>query len=167
MIKELEASNNVFATVTMAHLKAQQTSKNPEQRKAWKFSLIRRLYDRGLSEQDIRNLYKFIDWIMILPEGLENEFRQDFQKFEQERKMTYITSFERFGYNRGKEDGLVEGQQLTILQLLAIRIGEVSEENRAMIESLSLEQLNALTRALLDFASADDLSRWLQQNQNT
>lgn len=57
--KQLEASDNVFATVVMAHLKTQQTEKNPEQRKYWKFSLIRRLYEKGLSEQDIRNLYRF------------------------------------------------------------------------------------------------------------
>ncbi|OKH45049.1 hypothetical protein NIES2101_27150 [Calothrix sp. HK-06] len=36
----------------------QQTQKDSKQRKYWKFSLIRRLYDKGLDEQDIRNLYK-------------------------------------------------------------------------------------------------------------
>lgn len=160
--KELEASNNVFATVVMAHLKTQQTSKNAKKRKSWKFSLIRRLYDQGLSEQDIRNLYKFIDWVMILPEELEKEFWQDFQKFEQERSMTYITSFERIGYKSGQ----IEQAQSTILRQLAIRVGEISEENKVVIESLSLEQLDALTEALLNFTSTDDLSRWLEQNKN-
>jgi hypothetical protein len=79
--KQLEASDNVFATVVMAHLKTQQTEKDPKQRKYWKFSLIRRLYDKGLDEQDIRNLYRFIDWVMILPLGLENEFWEDFKQF--------------------------------------------------------------------------------------
>ena len=156
--KELEASNNVFATVVMAHLRTQQTLKEAKQRKHWKFSLIRRLYDLGLSEQDIRKLYKFIDWVMILPRGLENEFWEDFQKFEQERKMTYITSVERIGYERGKLE--------TILQLLNKLLGEVSQENCATIESLTLEQLNALCEALLNFTSTDDLVRWLQQNQH-
>lgn len=81
--------------------------------------------------------------------------------------MIYMTTGERIGYKRGKEDGQIEQGQLIILELLTIRVGEVSEENRAMIESLSLEQLNALTKALLDFTSFDDLSCWLQQNQNT
>ncbi len=160
--KELEASNNVFATVTMAHLKAQQTSKNPKQRKDWKFTLIRRLYDRGLSEQDIRNLYKFIDWVMILPEGLENEFWQDYKKLEQERSMTYITSVERIGIKRGK----LEQAKSLVLRLLNKRLGE-SQQNREVVESLTLEQLDALGEALLDFTSTDDLLHWLQQNQHT
>ncbi|GJD17270.1 hypothetical protein RIVM261_022260 [Rivularia sp. IAM M-261] len=166
-IKELEASNNVFATVVLAHLRTQQTLKNPSKRKEWKFSLIRRLYEQGLSEQEIRNLYKFIDWAMILPEGLENEFWEDFKKFEQERGMTYMTTGERIGYNRGKEEGRVEGRVSTILTLLAISVGEVSEENRVLIESLSLEQLDSLTKDLLSFTSTGDLVRWLQQNQNS
>jgi hypothetical protein len=50
---ELEASDNPFATVVMAHLKMQQTSQKPLERKTWKFGLIRRLYDLGLKERDI------------------------------------------------------------------------------------------------------------------
>ncbi|RUT06063.1 hypothetical protein DSM106972_032690 [Dulcicalothrix desertica PCC 7102] len=84
------------------YLKTQQTEKNPEQRKYWKFSRIRRLYDKGLDEQDIRNLYRFIDWVMILPLGLENEFWEDFKQFEQERNMPYMTTGERIGFDRGK-----------------------------------------------------------------
>ncbi|BAZ11948.1 hypothetical protein NIES4071_37760 [Calothrix sp. NIES-4071] len=159
--KQLQASNNVFATVVMAHLRTQQTRSKPSERKRWKLSLIRELYDQGLSEQDIRNLYKFIDWVMILPEGLENEFWEDFKKFEQERKMTYMTTGERIGEKRGQ---LNHAKSLVLRQLTRL-LGEVSEQNRATIEFLTLEKLDALGEALLDFSSTDDLLRWLQQNQ--
>ncbi len=159
--KQLQASNNVFATVVMAHLKTQQTRSKPSERKQWKFNLIRQLYDQGLSEKDIRNLYKFIDWVMILPEGLENEFWEDFKKFEQERKMTYVTSGERIGEKRGQ----LKQAKSVVLRLLTKRLGEVSQQNRAAIESLPLEKLDALSEALLDFSSTDDLLHWLQQNQ--
>ncbi len=76
----------------MAHLKTQQTSKKLGERKTWKFSLIRRLYELGLQERDILNLYRFIDWVMILPKALEGEFRQELKQFEQERTMSYITT---------------------------------------------------------------------------
>jgi hypothetical protein len=95
---------------------------------------------------------------MILPRGLENEFWEDFKQFEQERKMTYITTGERIGYKRGKLS--------LILPLLSRQLGEVSSQNRATIESLTLEQLDALGEALFDFTTTDDLVRWLQQNQD-
>jgi hypothetical protein len=164
--EELENSNNPFASVVMAHLKTQQTQKQPEQRKIWKFGLIRRLYDLGLQEQDIRNLYRFIDWVMILPKALENQFWEELKQFEQERSMTYITTGERIGYERGKQEGRQEGEQTIILRLLQKRLGDLSPEVRQRIQSLSLIQLEALGEALLDFTTIADLLNWLQANQS-
>jgi hypothetical protein len=171
---ELEQSDNPFATVVMAHLKTQQTSKQPGERKTWKFSLIRRLYEQGLQEKDIRNLYRFIDWVMILPKPLEAEFWQEFKQFEQERSMSYITTGERIGYERGKQEGRQEGEQALVLRLLQKRVGELPQEVREQIQGLSLEQLEALSEALLDFNAISqgetaepiaDLLNWLQANQ--
>ncbi len=159
---ELEASENPFATVVMAHLKTQQTTQKNEERKTWKFSLIRRLYELGLQEKDIRNLYRFIDWIMILPEALEAEFWQEFKEFEQERSMSYITTGERIGYERGKQE---QGQSI-ILRQLQKRVGELPEEVTKEVQALSLEDLEALGEALLDFTATDDLLNWLQAHLN-
>jgi hypothetical protein len=153
---ELEASDNPFATVVMAHLKTQTTSKKLGERKAWKFSLIRRLYERGWQERDIRNLYRFIDWVMILPRTLEAEFWQEFKQFEQERTMSYITTGERLGYERG--------QQELILRQLQKRVGELPQAVREQLHALSVNQLEALGEALLDFTGLNDLLVWLAAN---
>ncbi len=150
---ELEKSDNPFATVVMAHLKTQQITKQLGERKTWKFSLIRRLYEQGLQERDIRNLYRFIDWVMILPKGLEAEFWQEFKQFEQERTMSYITTGERIGYERGKEEGQQEQAQTLVLRQIQKRVGELPQQVREQVQSLSLEQLEALGEALLDFSA--------------
>jgi len=145
----------------MAHLKTQQTTKKAGERKTWKFSLIRRLYESGWQERDIHNLYRFIDWVMILPKELETEFWQELKTFEQERKMTYITTGERIGYERGRE----EGEQRLILRLLQKRVGELSEETITSIQALNVTQLEDLGEALLDFTQIDDLLHWLEANR--
>ncbi|MGF2037785.1 MAG: Rpn family recombination-promoting nuclease/putative transposase [Nostoc sp. CmiVER01] len=150
---ELENSDNPFATVVMAHLKTQQTTKQLGERKTWKFSLIRRLYEQGLQERDIRNLYRFIDWVMILPKGLEAEFWQEFKQFEQERTMSYITTGERIGYERGKQEGQQEQAQTLVLRQLQKRLGELPQQVREQIQGLSVKQLEALGEALLDFSA--------------
>ena len=154
---ELENSDNPFSTVIMAHLKMQETSKQPGERKTWKFSLIRRLYELGLEEKDIRNLYKFIDWVMILPKALEAQFWQEFKEFEQERSMSYITTGERIGYERG--------QQELVLRLLQKQVGELPALVIDEIKTLSLDNLEALAEALLDFTVVDDLLNWLRTNR--
>jgi len=158
--QELEASDNPFATVVMAHLKMQQTNKKPGERKTWKFSLIRRLYEQGLQEKDIRNLYRFIDWVMILPKALEAEFWQEFKQFEQERTMSYVTTGERIGYERGQQ----EQAQSLVLRQVKKRVGELTPEVQERIQYLSLVQLEALGEALLDFTGLEDLLSWLEAN---
>jgi Domain of unknown function (DUF4351) len=154
---ELESSNNPFATVVMAHLKTIETRPDLEGRKIWKLSLIRGLYERGLGRQDILNLYRFIDWLMILPEGVEEKFWQELKTFEEERKVTYVTTGERIGFNKGKQEGALG----LALRLLARRIGPLEPEAEQKIRTLSLTQLEELGEALLDFTTIADLENWL------
>src|SRR5690606_1787867 len=51
----LEASDNVFALVVMAQIRAKAT-RDPEERKAWKFRLLRLMYDRGYGRDVILEL---------------------------------------------------------------------------------------------------------------
>jgi Domain of unknown function (DUF4351) len=154
----------------MAHLKTMETQPNPEQRKVWKLSLIRGLYDRGLDRQDILNLYKFIDWLMLLPEGLEKTLWNELKIFEEERKVTYVTTGERIGFEQGMQQGVQQGIQqgvqqgeLTIvLRLLTRRVGGIAPDIEAEIRTLSLTQVETLGEALLDFSQPSDLDDWLK-----
>lgn len=88
--------------------------------------------------------------------------------------MSYITTGERIGYERGKQEGKQEQTQALVIRLLQRRVGSLSPEVREQIQSLSLEQLEALSEALLDFSAISqaetaepnaDLLNWLQANQ--
>jgi hypothetical protein len=92
---ELEADTNPFARVVLVHLKAQQTRKDPEGRRAWKFRLVRGLYERGFKAEDVRQLFRLIDWLMELPPPLEQAFRRELDEYQEERQMPYVTSFTR------------------------------------------------------------------------
>ncbi|BAY21434.1 hypothetical protein NIES2100_11880 [Calothrix sp. NIES-2100] len=88
-------------------------------------------------------------------------------KFEQLTRtevesMLGITLKETRVYREIKEE---EAKSL-ILRLLTRRVGELSQELRDRIDSLSLEQLENLGEALLDFTGVADLSSWLEAVQN-
>lgn len=108
---ELEAEVNPFATVVLAHLSAQETRRNPQQRADAKFALMRRLYERGVRREEILDLFRFIDWIMQLPEEVETQFWQELRQYEEAYQMPYITSVERIGRQEGRQEGLQEGRQ--------------------------------------------------------
>lgn len=107
----LEESENPFATVVMAHLKAQETRHDEERRKEWKLYLTRRLYEWGYGREDVINLFRFIDWMMSLPEEMEEDFWQEIQEYEEAAQVTYITSVERIGIKKGIQQGIREGKR--------------------------------------------------------
>lgn len=147
----LEQSQNPFATVILAHLKAQDTRKNSHDRKTWKFSLTRRLYERGFQRQDILNLFHFIDWVMVLPKGLEQSFRQELKEYEEERSMRYVTSIERLA----KQEGRQEQASRMLMQILQRRFDRVPEALQAQLEQLSIEQLENLMNDALTVESPE------------
>jgi hypothetical protein len=144
----LEESRNPFAIVVMAHLKTQETRDNGVERKAWKFSLIKRLYEKGYQKQDVLNLFNFIDWLMNLPDALNREFWQELTQYEEQRRMPYITSVERMA--------LKDGQRLVIENMLKVRFGTLDEPLAAIIPAL-LEMLPEEYTPLLFQLSREEL----------
>jgi predicted transposase YdaD len=67
---------------------------------------------------------------------------------------------ELLGEQRGRQEGRKAEGQLLVLRLLTRRVGELPQEVRSRIETLSLEQLENLGEALLDFQAIADLEAW-------
>ncbi len=121
----LETSHNPFAIVVQAHLKTLETQKDDTSRSRWKVTLTKELYRRGFSKADIVKLFRFIDWIMRLPEELEKRYYQEIVQFEEEIKMPYMTIAERIGMEKGIKQGIEKGVKR------GLNKGEVIGEIRA------------------------------------
>ena len=128
----LEGSHNPFAVVVMTHLKSLETRKDPDSRLKWKLSLVKRLYRKGYSREDILELFRFIDWIMTLPESLEKRFSDEMYEYEEEMKMPYVTSVERMGIKKGQSminriGKINDADVLKMLHKKAIIVGSLKE----------------------------------------
>jgi hypothetical protein len=120
----LENSDNPFATATLVHLETQNTRQNISRRFESKLRFIRCLYAKGWSRERIIELFHFIDWLMTLPESLENELWVEILKIEEERKMRYVSSVERIGYKKGWDEGRTEGRIEAIELGLSLKFGD-------------------------------------------
>ncbi len=163
-VQELEADPNPFAMVVLAHLKTLETRRSPDDRHAWKLRLVKGLYERGMDAEDIRQLYRFIDWIMELPAELEQRFGQELRVYQQEKSMPFITITERMA----KEEGLLEGILQGIETCLRMKFGA---EGLDLMPDLREIQDHKLLRKLLNAietaASPDDLRRvWTRKRRS-
>lgn len=122
-IDELEQSRNPFAIVVLAHLRHQETKGKGKVRKFWKVSLVKSLDEKGFTGDDREALHCFIDWLLALPENLEMEYIEDMKRYEEERKMAYVTTAERLGikkgFSQGMEQGMEKGMENKALEIAA------------------------------------------------
>jgi predicted transposase YdaD len=154
----LKTSLNPLAFLVMAHLKTQATTGNAEEREQYKWELVQNLYQRGYTENDIINLFRLLDWMMTLPESLQQSLDTKLKNYQEEQKMPILSNIERRALETGRQEGLEEGLQRgaqtarreMILEVLNARFNPVPAEVIDRINQISdyetLQQL--LTRGI-------------------
>jgi hypothetical protein len=135
---ELECSLNPFAVVIMAHLSTLNTIGKPNQRFQSKLTLVRGLYERGYNKSQVLELFRLIQWMMVLPQSLEANFKQEFTRILEEGRVPFYTDFE--------IDGMVKNARESIVAVLESRFGTVSPEVSERLEAI--EDINVLKKLI-------------------
>ena len=159
--ENLAANPNPFALVTAAYRRARQTRHDAEARYLAKRHLVRLLYRHGWERQRILDLFAVLDWMMRLPDALEQKLWKDIEEIEGETRMPYVTSVERLATQRGIEQGTERGERIgearVVERQLARRFGPLTAETRARLQTSTLEQLDRWADRLLDAATLDEV----------
>ena len=67
------------------------------------------------------NLFHFIDWLMRLPEEMEESFLAEMHQYEEGKKMEYISSVERIGIKKGIQQGIQQSAREAVIDILELR----------------------------------------------
>ncbi|AEG30870.1 RpnC/YadD family protein [Thiomicrospira cyclica] len=159
-LEELYASDNVFALIVAAQLHA-KLNKAPEHQLDAKKQLIRLLYQRGYTHQQLLELFRLIDWMITLPHNLDIEFKVLVDQIEEEQKMAYVTSVERIamqeGWMKGQQEGWMKGQQEGKLE------GKL-EAAQTMVKDFGISVKDAATKLKVPL---DDLIDYLNKHEQS
>ena len=142
---QLEYSKNPISKVVQAHLAALDAKGNVELEYENKLFLVKKLYGLGYTGEEIRILYTFIDYVLALPDDLEENFMENMREFEDSQETHYITSAERIGIKKGK----LEGQQELLDLLLTNKFGQVPAAYLTKISDATPEQIQELCKKIL------------------
>jgi hypothetical protein len=155
-VEWLEQHSNPFAIVVLAHLKARKTCQNQEARYSWKARLVKSLYDRGMCAKDVRQLFRFIDWVIDLPKELEVALWHEVKQYEEQKQMPYVISPIRIE----REEGLSEGYLRGIEESLDIKFWELGLHLMPEIRKIhDAERLGTILKSIKTVASPDELRR--------
>jgi len=147
-LNELLASDNAFGWITAAHILTQKTRTEDQERYNAKIRLLRILYDRHWDKQRVINLFNVIDWLMQLPEWLNNKVWQELETIEEKEKVQYITSVERIGIAKGRIEGHVEGESSLLKKLLEHRFGMLPQWATEQLVNAKEEELEVWAKAI-------------------
>jgi predicted transposase YdaD len=82
-----------------------------------------------------------------------------------EAVMNLTNPFIELGKQRGRQEGIAEGQAELVLKQLSRRLGNLSASRARAVRKLSPPKIEALGEALLEFRSSTDLAQWLRKNK--
>lgn len=157
------AARNPFAVVALAQRAAHRRWKD-EKRKVRKREIVTLLYRYRYGREDVLKLLRFIDWLIRLPDELEQELRAELMVLAEEKSMAYVTSFERFAREEGREEGreearkeVLDSQRQLLLRLVRKRFNAgVMEHSRPLLGAIAeMKVLEDLAEALLDCADGE------------
>jgi hypothetical protein len=153
---ELERSQNPFAVVIMAHLSTLETVGKPNQRFQSKLTLVRGLYERGYTKSQVLELFRLIQWMMVLPKPLEISFKQEFKRIQEEGRVPYITDIEL--------DGMVINARESVVTVLRTRFGVAPAEVSERLETIEdLDALRKLLEVSITIASVEEFQLRLNE----
>ncbi|MGH9937033.1 MAG: hypothetical protein ACREAM_12350 [Blastocatellia bacterium] len=150
----LRRSDNPFAIVTLAHLKALETRRSPNARMKAKLELVRLLRERKEMRRDVIDLLRFIDWELPLPQNMELELRETIEKEDKEMGKPYVTSWERIAIQKTLRANITE--------ILEIRFGALPAEITKILGGIiDAEILQELHRQAVKCESLDAFAEHL------
>jgi len=158
-LEELLEDPNPFALVTAAHLLTQRTKGDDLARYEAKRRLVRLLYERGWEKQRVRDLFFVLDWLMHIPEALNERLNVEIDAWEEELKVRYISSIERIAMAKGEAIGEARG----------VAIGEACGEARGKAQALErflvhrFGTLPESARKRLWRGSSEQLDQWFDR----
>jgi hypothetical protein len=139
--------------------------KDADERLRSKFHVVKRLYTEGYGRQEIVNLFRFIDWLMDLPEAHARLFWDELAKYEEGKTMPYITSVERIGMEKGMQQGMQQGSMKLLVRLVAKRFDVKPESVYSLFVGLQTEEIEELGERFLDAESLDQIREWAEEKR--
>jgi hypothetical protein len=152
-LEELLKNPNPFALVTAAHLLTQRTRKDVDARYTAKWRLAKLLYEKDWGKQRIIDLFAVIDWLMTLPPELEKQLWTSISELERNIKMPYVTSVERLGIEKGRQE---EGV-FFLRRLLVKKFGNLPESFETRLTQASIADLELWGDRILEAKTLTDI----------
>lgn len=124
---------------------------------AVKCKLIRLLHARKWDATLIRQFFRVIDWMMVLPPELAEKLSHYIMVLEEEKKMEYVSTVERYIMEKKHQEGSHSALSATLCRLLSRRFGELPQATQTLVQNASTAQIDDWIDRVMDAPTLDDV----------
>ena len=143
-IQQLEQSSNPFAIIVLAQLTALK-KQEIELKLAQKLQITRKLYKLNFNKKEVLALFRFIDWIIMLPKECEVEYMRKVAKIEREEfEKNFVCPAEQLWLEQGIEKGIIKGNQKIIQIARKMLAKNMSIKEVAKITDIPIAEVKKL-----------------------
>ena len=116
------------------------------------------LYERGWMREDVIKLFRFIDWLMVLPAELTQAFKIAAREYEEEKKMQYISSLEQLAI----AEGSLKTQREDVVKVLNLRFGNITDSIVEQLDGIEdVTVLESLLEKAVTTVSLEEFQQFL------
>ena len=152
--------------ITVFFRRAMETEGDMERRLETRKQLIALMIEHRYNPEHQAHILRLLEWVMILPETLEQQVEQFVEEYKRQRKTTFVSRFERRLIEQGVQQGL-GAMHNSIMRILQRRFGADSDPLRPAIEAIdSLETLEKLVDAALDAPTLEAFEETLRLHRS-
>lgn len=102
-----------------------------------------------------------------LPQALEQEIWEAVKAYEQEQAMPYVSSVERIGLERGRQEGAQQQAYRSLLHILQHRFKLVPVKLKNQLQKLTIAQMESAITTALAATSIQDFADSLPQTKQS
>ncbi|MEZ6142164.1 MAG: hypothetical protein R3B84_16505 [Zavarzinella sp.] len=108
-LSKLEAHHSPVGLVLAACVQNLIHSGNARLQREAKIRLTRQLLLRGITPDEIVNIFRLLEWMIQLPREEDERFQAELLLLEEEMKMPFLSPRELRAIERGRQEGLEQG----------------------------------------------------------
>lgn len=179
---ESARQRNPAALILLAFRKAMETESDVELRFEARRQLTQLMIELGYHEDEQAHIQRLMEWVLMLPEALEQQVQELIEEYKRERGTTFVSRMERRAIEQGLQQGLQEGFQQglqqgfeqglqraidqvrdALLQFVVRRFGSEAETLRADLAQIrNSATLLQLFSAVMEASSLDEFRTQVQ-----
>jgi hypothetical protein len=115
-----------------------------------------------LKKEQLRQLFRVLDWMLTLPQELEESFRTELYHFEEERRMPRVFTIESMAEERGRLEAFHENIALD----LEVKFGAADAKLMKSVQKIQdLAQLRSLAKAIKKAATLAEVRALVRQHR--